>query len=180
MPRTLALIVASSLVAAACASGADSAPASDGLGGPQQIDTQAPNQTSAVPGPEFVKVDPLFDRATIVVGGESLNVAIADTAGKRSQGLMFVTDLGDIDGMLFVFQGGEVRSFWMSNTPLALDIVFFDNFGNPVGEHLMLPCSDTADDCPSYLSDGSATYALETAAGVFDFGASVLDVATVP
>lgn len=176
----MALIAASSLVVAACAASVDPTKVSDGPGGPQQIDTQAPNQTPAVPGPEFVKVDPLFDRATIVVGGESLNVAIADTADKRSQGLMFVTDMGDVDGMLFVFHDAEVRSFWMRNTRLALDIVYFDADGHPIGAHLMLPCPDTADDCPSYLSDGSATYALETAAGVFDFGASVLDVATVP
>lgn len=154
---------------------------SDGPGSVQQLETQASDgSTATVSGAELVTVDPLFDRATIVVGGDTLDVAIADTAGKRSQGLMFVTDMGDVDGMLFVFHDAEVRSFWMRNTRLPLDIVYFDANGFPVGDHLMTPCLDSSADCPGYPSTDPATYALETAAGAFDFGAAVLDVATVP
>lgn len=39
-------------------------------------------------------------------------------------GLMFRTDLGESEGMLFIFPGQEPRNFWMKNTSLSLDMIF--------------------------------------------------------
>lgn len=36
---------------------------------------------------------------------------------------------GDIDGMLFVFERERNRAFWMKNTKLPMDIIFFDADG---------------------------------------------------
>ncbi|VAV92378.1 hypothetical protein MNBD_ACTINO02-1440 [hydrothermal vent metagenome] len=129
---------------------------------------------------EGVAVDALFARSTIVVGGVSLYVAIADTKDKRAQGLMFVTDMGDVDGMLFVFDDARDRSFWMRNTRLPLDIVYFDAAGFPVGDYLMTPCPDTDQDCPGYPSSGRAMFALETVAGTYTLTEAALDVSSVP
>ena len=52
-------------------------------------------------------------------------MAVADEAGERAQGLMGVTDLGSLRGMLFVFPEDTISGFWMKGTPLALDIAFF-------------------------------------------------------
>jgi hypothetical protein len=54
---------------------------------------------------------------------------IAAAAGQQETGLMYRTDLADDFGMLFAPcppDGGPPRatSFWMENTPSALDIVF--------------------------------------------------------
>ena len=50
---------------------------------------------------------------------------MALTPQQQAQGMMFRTQMAPDEGMLFVF--GEVRraSFWMRNTLIPLDIVFF-------------------------------------------------------
>ena len=62
----------------------------------------------------------------------SLNVEVARTSRDRAKGLMHRETLGDIDGMLFIWQNAALRQFWMKNTPLSLDILFFDEDGTLV------------------------------------------------
>ena len=75
-----------------------------------------------------------FELATIHLdtkagGVVSLVVEVADTAAERAQGLMGRERLTDSDGMLFIWPARAVRQFWMKNTPLSLDILFFDGEG---------------------------------------------------
>jgi len=60
-------------------------------------------------------------------------VEIADTAQKRSFGLMYRRDLPELHGMLFLFPDEEPVSFWMKNTPLPLDIIFINAGRTVVG-----------------------------------------------
>lgn len=53
-----------------------------------------------------------------------LEVALADNDDERAAGLMYIRSMGENQGMLFVFQDEQPRSFWMANTPLALDMLF--------------------------------------------------------
>ena len=102
-----------------------------------------------------------FDSATITIDEQQLAVAIADTPALQSRGLMGVTDLGGLDGMLFVFEESTDGGFWMKDTLIALDIAFFDADGAFVDRFTMEPC--TGDPCPVYHSLGSYRYAvLET------------------
>ena len=50
---------------------------------------------------------------------------LAATAKARSRGLMFREALPETAGMLFVWPGAGKRIFWMKNTPLSLDILYF-------------------------------------------------------
>lgn len=53
-----------------------------------------------------------------------LSVWVADTPSRRAQGLMFVTELRPLTGMLFVFPQPQTVSMWMKNTRISLDMLF--------------------------------------------------------
>jgi len=101
---------------------------------------------------------------TIYVKDKPFRVEIADTPEKHARGLMFRRCLKDGYGMLFVFSEEEIRSFWMKNTLIALDMVFI-NGDRQVVDLLgsVPPCR--ADPCPSYTSALPARFVLEIAGG---------------
>ena len=57
------------------------------------------------------------------------DVEIANTPTKRAKGLMYREFLGTSSGMLFMYDKPGQLNFWMKNTPLSLDIIFFDKKG---------------------------------------------------
>ncbi len=109
-----------------------------------------------------------FPTRTIALAGEDLLVAVADTPDLRGRGLMRIEDLGDLNGMLFVFQSETTGGFWMKDTLLELDIAFFTADGRFVDRLRMTPC--TTEDCPSYFPSGEYLYALEMVAGTMPEG----------
>ena len=93
-----------------------------------------------------------------------LTVAVADTDTTRINGLKGVADLGDLDGMLFVFSDDTDQTFWMEDVLLPLDIAFFDSNGALIGRTSMQTCES---DCPSYGAEGNYRYAIEVPDGTF-------------
>lgn len=104
-----------------------------------------------------------WEVGSISVGDRDLLVAIADDPLERSQGLMGVDELGDLDGMLFVFPREALSGFWMKGTLIPLDIAFFGDDKALVDVLSMVPC--TTEQCPSYVPDGPFSWAVETPAG---------------
>lgn len=70
-------------------------------------------------------------------------VEIADDLESRSQGLMFRENLGENDGMLFIFPKSGNYNFWMRNTFIPLDIIWMNGEGDVVYiEKDAQPCTD--------------------------------------
>jgi len=63
---------------------------------------------------------------TISQNGKShaFRVEMAGTMEQQEKGLMFRTAMAPDEGMLFPSDTAELRSFWMKNTVIPLDIVF--------------------------------------------------------
>ncbi len=58
--------------------------------------------------------------------GKRFSVEIADNEEEQARGLMFRESMADDRGMLFIFEDDQPRAFWMKNTYIPLDILYFD------------------------------------------------------
>ncbi len=78
---------------------------------------------------------------------------------------MFVKsdELGDNEGMIFVFSTAAPLSFWMENTLIPLDIAYLDDKGKILNIRQMQPL-----DRSPQPSSGAAMYAVETNVGWFE------------
>ncbi|MGB7372963.1 DUF192 domain-containing protein [Pontixanthobacter sp.] len=56
-------------------------------------------------------------------------VEVAASDADQAKGLMFRTQLGPDEGMIFPRTPPDIASFWMKNTPLPLDIIFVGTDG---------------------------------------------------
>jgi uncharacterized membrane protein (UPF0127 family) len=102
----------------------------------------------------------------VEVGGERFKVEIADDDAERARGLMFRDKLAADSGMLFIHDREEPQAYWMKNTKIPLDILYFDNARRLVAQQRDVPPCSAGNACPSYPSNGKPTrYVLELNAG---------------
>lgn len=91
----------------------------------------------------------------------AFKVELAASPEAQARGLMFRTELGDFEGMIFPSRVPEPRSFWMKNTPLSLDIIFI----GPDGRILNIAANTVPYSLDSVISNGPASAVLELRAG---------------
>ena len=126
--------------------------------------TQTP-PTNPQPGAyEFVKQGEVRFQTAKQDFITAIDVELAQDESKRQLGLMYRDKLAENQGMLFVFEGDEDRSFWMKNTVLSLDIIFVNGKNQIVTIHKnTTPYSEQ-----SYASTKPAQYVVEVNAGYTD------------
>lgn len=140
---------------AGCLAAGGCAPGSDGSG-------DVPDRAlAAEPAPPSAPLPPA-GRAWVIFEADTVLAEVASTSEERSEGLMYRESVPDGTGMLFVFPDNQVRSFWMANTYVALDIAYMDPSFRVVDIVSMEPLvTDT------YPSAAPAMYGLEVRKGWF-------------
>ena len=98
----------------------------------------------------------------IYINDKKMNVLIADDDRSRQSGLMYISKLPDDCGMLFSWPEIAIRSFWMKNTKIPLDIAYISEDGVILEIKPLTPF-----DLKSVTSNKSVMFALETNSGWF-------------
>jgi uncharacterized membrane protein (UPF0127 family) len=131
---------------------------------------QAPAQTAvpeAVSTADQTAVHPTSGLQIIPVsvvsasGTHTFRTELANTAQAQARGLMFRTELGPDEAMLFPSQVPGIRSFWMKNVPIPLDIIFIGVDGRISN----IAANTTPYSTQSVASVGAASAVLELAGG---------------
>lgn len=102
---------------------------------------------------------------TATLRGQTYELEVADNDAERARGLMYRDQLAADAGMLFLFERQGPQAFWMKNTRIPLDILYFDEDWRLVGWSLDTPPCSLGDRCPSYPSQAPAQFVLELNAG---------------
>jgi len=122
----------------------------------------------------------LASGATVELNGKRFEVEIAADPESQTRGLMFRDSMAPDHGMLFTFDETQVRTFWMKNTRIPLDILYFDDHYKLVSMQQRVPPCSLGDRCPVYPSTGPARYVLELNAGTAEkLGTKAGDTLTV-
>lgn len=123
---------------------------------------QAPSAQAAAPVVHPVSGLQVID-LVVEREGKTLpfKVELAASPEAQARGLMFRTELGDNEGMLFPSDVPQPRSFWMKNTPLSLDIIFI----GPESRVLNIAADTVPYSLDSVTSAGPAIAVLELRAG---------------
>lgn len=101
----------------------------------------------------------------VELAGTRYNVELAQNDETRARGLMFRDQMDADHGMLFVHDREEPQAYWMKNTRIPLDILYFDSQRRLVGQQRDVPPCSAGDMCPPYPSFNPALYVLELNAG---------------
>ena len=92
---------------------------------------------------------------------KKLDIEIADSQYKRETGLMYRKSMKEHQGMLFIYPEEAPRSFYMKNTYIPLDIIYYSKDSTVVSfQENAIPLDETA-----LPSEKPAQFILELNAG---------------
>lgn len=101
----------------------------------------------------------------VELAGKKYTVEVAEDDASRARGLMFRDSMPADHGMIFIHDRQEPQAYWMKNTRIPLDILYFDEARKLVSQQRDVPPCSLGDRCPPYPSDSPARYVLELNAG---------------
>ncbi|MBZ9728561.1 DUF192 domain-containing protein [Salegentibacter sp. JZCK2] len=95
---------------------------------------------------------------------QQIDIEIADNAYEHQTGLMYRESMEDDQGMLFIYDDEAPRAFYMKNTYIALDIIYFASDSTAVS----FQKNAQPEDETSLPSEAPAQFVLELNAGLAD------------
>jgi len=111
--------------------------------------------------------EPAAGPHVVLPSGAAIAVEVAVTDQERAQGLMFRESMPRSAGMVFLFEGLEIRPFWMKNCHFPLDMIFTTRDGTVVDVLKDVPpCAPDPAPCESVVPGAKADTVLEVNAGV--------------
>lgn len=121
---------------------------------------------------------PAHTNPTVVIGGQTVAVTIADTDASREKGLGGRTGLSDHEGMLFVFPQDGYYAFWMKDMQFSIDIVWIAADGTVV---YIEPNLSPSTYPTAFEPTKTARYVLELPAGFMQrYNVTIGNKATLP
>lgn len=114
--------------------------------------------------PEFRKDGELQfinDNDSVIFG---IDMELATCEEEHARGLMYRKQMDENKGMLFIFQNEGIRSFWMRNTIIPLDIIYI----NADKKVVSIAKNAKVLDETSLPSEAPAMYVVEINAGLCD------------
>lgn len=101
---------------------------------------------------------------TLTLKGTPFDVELAVSESEHRHGLMGKRELKRDQGMLFVYEEPQLLTFWMKDTLIPLDILFFNGDGELTELFAAIPpCR--AEPCSTYSNTIPSLYVLELPAG---------------
>lgn len=162
--NTIAALVVLALLAAGCERATEASPTGQSSSGPP-----ASTATAEVVPEGFERTTARLGRAEDDADALELDVWFAGEPDQWRQGLTGVTDLDGADGMLFAFDAAAEYRFYMWQTPVPLDIYFFDTDGRFIASEAMSPCMDASSTrCERFSPGAPFLLALEVPQGSLD------------
>ena len=105
-----------------------------------------------------------YNTKMLRIGDAELEVFIADTQEKRTQGLMGISELTPNAGMIFIFPELLPRTFWNKNTLIPLDLIWIAG-GQVVGVSALPSITESNNQIVSVPSPRAIDTVLEVHAG---------------
>jgi len=129
----------------------------------------AADRGSTAAAPAKATPTPITGPRVVMPNGTVVSVEIAVTDAEKAQGLMFRESMPTNAGMVFPFDGLEIRPFWMKNCHFPLDLVYATKDGTVVEVVKALPpCPPDPAPCPNTAPKEKSDTVLEVNAGVAD------------
>ncbi len=130
--------------------------------------------TSPGAAPASSAAPPASGPRVFLPSGQAIAVEIALTDQEKAQGLMFRESMPRNAGMVFPFEGLEIRPFWMKNCHFPLDMIYAVQDGTIVDVLKGVPpCAPDPAPCLNVTPNAKANTVLEVNAGVADANGAV-------
>lgn len=124
----------------------------------------APTPTNAPARFMATNAQPKLPTMKLYLGAQEVNAEIAMSLQQVMTGMMFRKEMGENEGMLFVFSRGHRPSFYMKNTLIPLSCAYIDPEGTILEIYDMKPLDETSIEAKS----DNIQYVLEMKQGWFE------------